>query len=138
MIELPVYGGKPLEKLDDDFITGLGDNYQEGYVYGDINRCGKAILIVGEIMEWDGEGIIHEYWVQVDPESVELAEYGPKINREIAEKIFDTSVANRCIFCVYKRGFCGARKDKCLDGIKQYLDSEDALKLESEEQPNDR
>ena len=67
-----------------------------------------------------------------------LKEAVPKTNREIAEKIFDTSVANRCIFCVYKRGFCGARKDKCLDGIKQYLDSEDSLKLEGEAQPNDR
>ena len=72
MMKIPYYCGKPLKELDAEFIQGLGDNYQDGYVYGDINRQGKNILIVGEIIEWNNEYIAHEYWVQVDPETVKL------------------------------------------------------------------
>lgn len=81
MIQIPFFRGKPLKALDDEFIESLGENYKDGYVYGDINRDGKDILIVGEILEWNNEYVIHEYWVQVDPESVELAEYGQHVGK---------------------------------------------------------
>lgn len=55
----------PIEELDK-----LGIKHDNGWVYGNLIITGNEALIVGPIIEWDDEYIAHEWWCQVDRNTI--------------------------------------------------------------------
>lgn len=142
------FRGKPQErKLDDDFVTILGDNYRDGFVYGQLNfdDCGNY-WIVGNIIESSTDYIAHEYWVPVISETVgryygRKDKYGVEIYEgSILEIVMDDGIKTKvvCKFGTVRRlilgnvvEITGFYFERAADGkktfpiINNYLDKSD-------------
>ena len=55
----------PIGELDK-----LGIKHDNGWVYGNLIITGNEAWIVGSIIEWDDEYIAHEWWCQVDRNTI--------------------------------------------------------------------
>lgn len=80
-----LFRGKP--KVRSDELGGLettpreyiqdvapGARYEDGYIYGQVVYSKRYAWIVGKILDWDQEYLVHEWWIPVDPETVEVVE----------------------------------------------------------------
>lgn len=63
-----VFRGKPTKEATEN--PDLRDQIKDGWVYGNLIWNGGDPWIVGDIADWDDEYIVHDWWVNVIPETV--------------------------------------------------------------------
>lgn len=62
------FRGKARMTIDELNDIGLSSN--NGWVYGNLIQSSGLTFIVGGVVDWCDEYLAHEWWVQVDPDTV--------------------------------------------------------------------